>query len=973
MLDGCIEPPGIDVKRDGEGRTFGEAGDRSREAAGGKHAWLEAERESGEAFARLADPPTYFHDRIRELTVGRIDGRDRLVELEEMSLGALPEAAGEKRALSAAREHKPPAGCAELVELVERVGLQEGVLPREAERTREGARQGVVHVYRHVVGHHDEALGTERGEAPVRQHSDRQRPPVLVDVGLATDERELQRAVAEHPAKRVTDRARLTQLDHVLGNGRGRRTTRERENEEHPCREQPCLVTRQQRALANGPVEKADRGDASDRERKGEGGGRRPTTPDPQTHDQQREREHDDGRLVVGKRGPEQRHRDRSDAQSRDVRVDSPQRKGKNGGGEYPPMDVGAVLRRPRQDGHVRRSEVPGEPREARAAEEGAAPTVRSDAPPDEPARHEPPTDREVGDPRSGGREVEGDELGRDSESCRADGPREGQASLMGARHAAIVTSRRTLENGGYPQGECGAESDVPREVGADDRGHPIERRATMTTRTLLAAAISVAAVGSLATGIASAAEPPDKSGGKKPVVLTLLNSDDDDLTGVPAVQQFIDRVHQLSGGSLTIEVLPQHDGHAGFERRVVRDVTADRAQLAWVGTRVWDTLGVNTFRALSAPLLIDSYALEGAVLRSNIPARMLAGLDGHGVVGLALLGDNLRYPAAKRELRRPADFKGLRIRSLTSATQAAAFRALGARPSGEGWAELGAALASGRLGGLEVDLNTYESNAYAGVAPYVTVNAALWPRTTVLFANEVALAKLSQEQQGWIREAAADAARYSLTTFGEDKRIVQLECRNGMKAVTASAADLSALRRAFAPVYASLRHDSPTAAMLAQITALKRNVHASPLTVPSTCRAVAVSPTAGEAVFPEGVYRARRTREDIERVWPNASAKDIRANVATATYTFKRGAFDLRLTVGGLPGCRQGDGRYTVSGQIMTVIVTDVHGCPGVKVPLRAKLRWSYEGGTLRFRLAQSAYPLDHVVWEAVALTRIG
>lgn len=494
-----------------------------------------------------------------------------------------------------------------------------------------------------------------------------------------------------------------------------------------------------------------------------------------------------------------------------------------------------------------------------------------------------------------------------------------------------------------------------------------------MTTRTLLAAA-AAAAVGVLATGIAAAAEPPDKSGGKTPVVLTLLNSDSD-LSGVPAVQRFVDRVGQLSGGDLTVEVRSQNDGRTGFEQRVVRAVKANEAQLAWVGTRVWDTLGVNTFRALHAPLLIDSYALQGAVLRSDIPGGMLAGLDGHGVVGLALLGDNLRYPAAaKRPLRGPADYKGLRFRSLTSATQAAAIRALGARPAGEGWAELGDALVSGRLGGLEVDLNTYESNAYSVVAPYVTLNVALWPRTTVLFANEAALAKLSEEQQRWVRQAAADAARYSLTTFGEDQRIVRLQCRNGMKAVSASPADMAALRRAFAPVSASLRRDPTTAAMLARIAALKRNVHAAALRVPSSCRVGPGRKTAGKARFPEGVFRARRTRADIRRVWPNAGDQDLRYNVATVTFTFREGAFRLRLTAGGVAGCRQGDGRFSANGQTMVVTLTDAHGCPlPWKLPHKVKLRWSYDGDTLRFRLAQPAYPLDHVVWEAVALTRIG
>jgi TRAP-type C4-dicarboxylate transport system substrate-binding protein len=495
-----------------------------------------------------------------------------------------------------------------------------------------------------------------------------------------------------------------------------------------------------------------------------------------------------------------------------------------------------------------------------------------------------------------------------------------------------------------------------------------------MTTRKLLSGALAAAALATLTAGIAAGGPPPNKSGGTAPVKLTLLNSDSD-FSGLPAVQRFIDRVGQLSKGNVTIEVRLQNDGHAGFEQRVVRDVVANKAQLAWVGTRVWDTLGVNTFRALHAPMLVDSYALEGAVLRSELPKQMLAGLSGHGVVGLALLGDNLRYPAAvRRRLSGPAAFKGLPIRSMTSSTQAAAFRALGARPSGQGWAELLGDLRSGRLGALEVDLNTYETNAYAAITPFVTVNLALWPRTTVLFANEDALAKLSAEQRGWIEQAAADAARYSLTTFGEDQRIVRSECRNGMKAVVASPAELAALRSAFAPVYSSLHKDAATARTIAAISALKKKVAASPLAIPKGCVAAARTTTSAgsEATFPEGVYRTKRTRAHILRIWPNAPESFLRENTATMTYTFEDGVFSLVLSNGGAPRCRRGDGTYVAKAEFLTAVVTDVHGCPDVEVPRRLKVRWWYDGKALRFHVAQPVPPWERTIWEASSFVRI-
>ena len=81
--------------------------------------------------------------------------------------------------------------------------------------------------------------------------------------------------------------------------------------------------------------------------------------------------------------------------------------------------------------------------------------------------------------------------------------------------------------------------------------------------------------------------------------------------------------------------------------------------------------------------MLIDSYPLQQAVLDSDIPAEMLAGLDELGVHGIAVLADGLRKPiAVARPLLRPADYEGITFQAFRSPEHAAAIRALGATPT---------------------------------------------------------------------------------------------------------------------------------------------------------------------------------------------------------------------------------------------------------------------------------------------------
>ncbi len=119
-----------------------------------------------------------------------------------------------------------------------------------------------------------------------------------------------------------------------------------------------------------------------------------------------------------------------------------------------------------------------------------------------------------------------------------------------------------------------------------------------------------------------------DKAGGAgEPVVLRMANAYGD-LSDVPAVQYFVSRVEERSGGNIRIQLAsPWGDYAADAEQQVVRAVAAGKVDLGWSGTRAFDTIGVTSFRALQAPMLIDSYALEQAVVASDIPGQMMQGL----------------------------------------------------------------------------------------------------------------------------------------------------------------------------------------------------------------------------------------------------------------------------------------------------------------------------------------------------------
>jgi TRAP-type C4-dicarboxylate transport system substrate-binding protein len=330
-----------------------------------------------------------------------------------------------------------------------------------------------------------------------------------------------------------------------------------------------------------------------------------------------------------------------------------------------------------------------------------------------------------------------------------------------------------------------------------------------------------------------------DKAGGVPGgrVVLRMAVTGGGPISGAPAI--FVKRVKALSRGNVRIDVIYQWGSFTPpAEQDVVRAVASDTIDLGQVGSRVFDTLGVTSLRALNAPMLIDSYQLESAVLRSRIPGRMIQGLDGVGVEGLAVLASGLRKPIGDRPLLRPADWRGITFSTYLSETQVDAIRLLGATPKVAFGSFRWQGLTSGQIQGYEFNLLAYNGNgAWAYPPRNITANVTLWPEMFVIVANPDRLATLTPRQRGWLEQAAREAQARSVAIIEAETGLVAALCSHGVRFANASPKDLAELRQAFAPVYARLEGDPQTKAFIAQIQGLKRSTPANiPFAIPSGC-----------------------------------------------------------------------------------------------------------------------------------------
>jgi TRAP-type C4-dicarboxylate transport system substrate-binding protein len=378
-----------------------------------------------------------------------------------------------------------------------------------------------------------------------------------------------------------------------------------------------------------------------------------------------------------------------------------------------------------------------------------------------------------------------------------------------------------------------------------------------MNARSYMRLIAAVAALAIAATACTS--NVPNRAGGttnaKVSVVLTLASGNE----ARPAqLTDWINQVHDLSHGSIRIEVNDSwRAGQPGYEAGTVQDVKHGKVDMAWVGARVMDRVGVSSFQALLAPMLVDSYALETSVFQAGIPAHMLTGVSAAGVVGVGVLpGPMRKVTGIAKPFLTPADFAGTRIADQDSALTQTTLRALGATA-----VPIPAGANPHGVDGLEQQLQSIAGDQYDPIPKYTTANLNLWPRPLVIIMGHAAWAKLSATQRDTLRKAAAATVQPAIdASRQEDQQAVPGLCKRGTRLPAALPHQLAQLRAAVGPVYATLRRDASTNKWLDQIQALKQHLDVAPETV--SCAGIGGAPQPATPI--DGTYWARSGLADI-------------------------------------------------------------------------------------------------------------
>jgi TRAP-type C4-dicarboxylate transport system substrate-binding protein len=218
----------------------------------------------------------------------------------------------------------------------------------------------------------------------------------------------------------------------------------------------------------------------------------------------------------------------------------------------------------------------------------------------------------------------------------------------------------------------------------------------------------------------------------------------------------FKSKLEELSGGEVLVDI--QASGVMGDEKTVLANILGGdtSVDIVRISAFALNQYGAKKSVFLTLPYVFTSEDHYWKFVESDLAKEMLAESKEVGLPfnGLAYGEEGFRHFFSKTEVKTIEDLKGLKIRVSDDPIMTGMISGLGAAFTPVSFGELYSALQTGVVDCAEQPITNYLSNSFQEVAPYLIKDGHTLG-TIELIATDAALAKLSEEQQAMVQEAA--------------------------------------------------------------------------------------------------------------------------------------------------------------------------------------------------------------------------
>jgi tripartite ATP-independent transporter DctP family solute receptor len=227
--------------------------------------------------------------------------------------------------------------------------------------------------------------------------------------------------------------------------------------------------------------------------------------------------------------------------------------------------------------------------------------------------------------------------------------------------------------------------------------------------------------------------------------------------------QIWADLVKERTQGRINIKLYPGVSLIQGDQTREFSALRQGVIDMAIGSTINWSPQ-VKQLNLFSLPFLMPDYAAIDALTQGDVGKQIFSTLDKSGVVPLAWGENGYReLTNSKREVRSPADIKGLKIRVVGSPLFIDTFTALGANPTQMSWADAQPAFASGAVDGQENPTSIFTAAKLHNVGQKFVTMWGYVADPLVFVVNKDIWASWTPDDQKIVRQAAIDAGKQEI------------------------------------------------------------------------------------------------------------------------------------------------------------------------------------------------------------------
>ena len=266
-------------------------------------------------------------------------------------------------------------------------------------------------------------------------------------------------------------------------------------------------------------------------------------------------------------------------------------------------------------------------------------------------------------------------------------------------------------------------------------------------------------------------------------------------------LDRFAELVKEKSDGSVVVEVYPNS---------ALGDNTAmaEQLQLGSLDLMAPSVAALSGFTKATAvfdlPYLFKNEAAAEEVLDGKIGKEIAETLEPSGFHVLSWMTQSWRHVTCNKDVHKPSDMAGIKIRTMDSEYHMAHFNALGASAIPMAFSELYTALQQGTIDAQENPYTNIVNSRFYEVQDYVIETAHIYDACPLIVAT-MTWDKLSDDQKKAIEEAAAEATIWERAEVKADddanRKVVE---DSGTKVVQLTEEEREAFREASQSVYDS-------------------------------------------------------------------------------------------------------------------------------------------------------------------------